>query len=282
MSGYKSHAVIGGGMLGLPIVGALAAQKVSVILLSRPESAAAKTVPSGVDVVKVDFADAAAVAAVFTAHKVDVVLSAITTTAAAAQKSLVKAAKLAEVKLFVPSEYGMPTEGQTEGLLGDKNRIAADLKAAGIPSTRIFTGLFIEGVPWLVGYSDHGKIRIVGKGEVPASFTSVADIAGFVAYALTTLPPSELENCVFRLEGERSSLKGLGALFNTSVEHLDEIPGEMGGLKTGLLGLVDTGAGSTGWDAAANAEGSGAKAAGTGNASWPGHQWKTIKEVHGL
>jgi hypothetical protein len=40
------------------------------------------------------------------------------------------------------------------------------------------TGPFIEFIPWLVGYGDHGKIRIVGKGEAPVSFTAVADIAG--------------------------------------------------------------------------------------------------------
>ncbi|KAJ7686816.1 hypothetical protein B0H17DRAFT_1181026 [Mycena rosella] len=54
--------------------------------------------------------------------------------------------------------------------------VYADLKAAGIPSTRFFTGNFTEFLPWLVGFADHGKIRIVGKGEVPVS-TSIGDIA---------------------------------------------------------------------------------------------------------
>jgi hypothetical protein len=47
---------------------------------------------------------------VFKEHKVDVVLSTVTTAATAAQKSLVDAAKLAAVKLFLPSEYGFVTE----------------------------------------------------------------------------------------------------------------------------------------------------------------------------
>ncbi|KAJ6557256.1 hypothetical protein DFH09DRAFT_541070 [Mycena vulgaris] len=281
MSGYRSFAVVGGGMVGLPIVSALAARNVSVVLLSRPDTTTVKTVPSGVEVVTVDYNDAAAVAAVFKRHKVDVVLSTITTMAVAAQKSLVEAASLAAVKLFAPSEYGMPTDGQAEGVLGDKNRIAEDLKAAGIPSARFYNGVFIEGLPWLVGYSEHGKIRIVGKGDVPVSFTSIADVAGFVAYVLTTLPRSELENRVFRLEGERRTLNQLGALFKAKVEHVDHITGEAGEMKTGLLALMDSGAGSTGWDEAARAEGSGSRAAGSANALWPGHQWKTIKNVHG-
>jgi len=267
--------------VGLPIVNALAAQNVSVVLLSRPGSSS-KTVPSGVQVIQVDYADAAAVAEVFKQHKVQVVLSTLTTTASAAQKSLVDAAKLAAIQLFVPSEYGFPTDGQTEGALGAKNEIAAYLKSVNIPSTRIYTGAFIEFIPWITGSGDHGKIRIIGKGEAPVSFTSIADIAGFVAYVLTTLPPSELENRIFRLEGERASLNSLGAQWKTSVEHVDSIAGEGSEFKTVLLTLLDTGAGSTGWDAANKAEGSGSNAAGSANALWPGHQWKSIKEVHNL
>ncbi|KAJ7694627.1 hypothetical protein B0H17DRAFT_1009194 [Mycena rosella] len=284
MSAYNSFAVVGGGMIGLPIINALAARHVSIVLLSRPDSSA-KTVPSGVQVVKVDYTDAAAAAAVFKAHNVDVVLSTVNSVASAAQKSLVEAARLAAVKLFVPSEYGMPTEGHTEGVVGDKNRIAGKYLldwSAGIPSTRFYTGLFIDLIPWLVGHSEHGKFRIVGKGEAPASYTAAADVAGFVAHVLTTLPRSELENRVFRLEGDRASMKDLGALFKAPVEHVDHITGEAGGLKTRLLTAGDTGRGSTGWDEITKAEGSGIKAAGSANALWPGHQWKTIKDFHNL
>ncbi|KAJ7464413.1 hypothetical protein FB451DRAFT_1489660, partial [Mycena latifolia] len=286
---YKSFAIVGGGTLGLPIVSALAAQQVSVILLSRP-GAAPKTVPSGVQVVKVDFTDALAVAAVFKEHKVDVVLSTLNVMAAAAQKPLVEAARLAAVKMFAPSEYGFPTEGRTEAsayhqllvhvLVSDA--FPEDLKAAGIPSVRFYTGIFTDIVPWLIGYPEHGKVRIVGTGEASASFTSIVDIAGFVTHVLTALPPSEVENRIFRLEGERACFNDLAALFNTSVERVDRITGDAGDLKTGLMVLVESGVGSTGWDEATKSEGEGSKAAGSANALWPGHQWKTIKEVHRL
>ncbi|KAJ7116419.1 hypothetical protein C8R44DRAFT_627789 [Mycena epipterygia] len=276
---YKSFAVVGGGSIGLPIVNALAAEKVSVVLLSRPGSST-KTVPFGVQVVTVDFKDTSAVAEVFKAHKVDVVLATLGPTAVAAQDTLVEAAKLAAVKLFAPSEYAMPTEGMTESFLGQKNQIAKDLKAAGIPSARFYTGMFSEIVPWLVDYPDNGKIRIVGKGDAPVSFTATLDIAGFVAYVLTHLPPSELEDRVFRLEGDRATMNDLGAIFKTTVEHVDEVAGEMG--ITYLLTVLDSGAGSTGWDEVTKMEGSGSNAAGSANALWPGHQWKTMKEVHNL
>ncbi|KAJ7659541.1 hypothetical protein DFH06DRAFT_1269108 [Mycena polygramma] len=281
MSTYKSFAVVGGGRVGIPIVNALAAQNVSVVLLSRPASAS-KPVLSGVPVVRVDLTDAAAVAAVFKEHGIDVVLATMTVFAAAAQKAVVQAAKLAAVKLFVPSEYGMPTDGQTEGILGDKNKIAADLKSLGIPSTRIYAAMFIELVPWVVGYSEHGKVIIVGKGEAPVSFTSLAEVAGFVAYILTHLPPPELEDRIFRLEAERACLNDLGEYFKCAVEHVSIITGEHGAAKTMLLGHFDTGAGSTGWDAANKVERSGTEAAGSGNAAWPGHKWRGIKEVLNL
>ncbi|KAJ7144904.1 hypothetical protein C8R43DRAFT_559122 [Mycena crocata] len=239
-----------------------------------------KTVPAGVTVAQVDFTNAAAVAAVLQKHEVDVVLATLTTTAAAAQKPLVDAAKVANVKLFVPAEYGIPTEGYTEGPPGDKNKIAEYLKSVGIPSLRIFNGLFTEFVPWLVLVD--GKIKLVGKGEAPVSFTSIADIAGFVAHVLTTLPPAELNDRIFRLQGERASLASLAPLFNTTVEHVAVIEGEMGEFKMLLQKAMDTGAGSTGWDGVRNVDGTGASAAGSANALWPGHQWKSIKEVHGL
>ncbi|KAJ6595894.1 hypothetical protein DFH09DRAFT_1072804 [Mycena vulgaris] len=263
MPTYNSFAVVGGGTIGLPILNALAAKHVSVVLLTRPGSST-KVVPADVQVAKVDFDSASAIAAVLKERKVEVVLSTIGVLGAAAQKPLVEAAKLAAVKLFVPSEYGNTTE--------------ADLKAAGIPSARFYTGLFPEGITWTTGYAKDGIFRIVGKGEAPVSFTSVPDIAGFVAHVLTALPRSELEDHVFRLEGERASMNEVGALFKISVQHVDNM-GEGGELLTFLLAHADRGAFSTGWDETVKAEGSGSKAAGSSNALWPGHKWQTIKEV---
>ncbi|KAJ7826917.1 hypothetical protein B0H14DRAFT_2816517 [Mycena olivaceomarginata] len=240
MSVYKSFAVVGGGKLGLPILNALAAKGVSVILLQCP---------SGVPVVEVDTSDAAAVAAVFKEHKIDVVLATLGAAATAAQKPL----------LFVPSEYGFATDGsaETESILANKDEIAVQLKTVGIPSTRIYTGMFAESIPWIVDYSEGSKIKIVGKGDTPVSVTSIPDIAGFVAH---------LEDRILRLEGDRTTLSGLAALFNTSIEH----------------NVMATGAGSTGWDGVKKAEGTGSNAAGSANALWPGHQWQSIKEIYKL
>ncbi|KAJ7864808.1 hypothetical protein B0H14DRAFT_3133623 [Mycena olivaceomarginata] len=274
MSTCKSFAVVGGGKLGMPIVNALAAQNVAVVLLSRSGLDASKALPADVTVTTVDTTDAAAVAAVLEHHKVEVVISTITTAA-------VDAAKRAGVKLFAPSEFGMTTEGDSKN---PKNKIIEYTKAAGVPYARFFNGMITEFLPFLVGFDkDHRKITLVGRGDAAVSFTSIADIAGFVAYVLTTLPPSELANRTFRVQGDRATMNELGPIFKAEVQHTDEIAGRpMGEFKTMMLLLTDTGVGSTGWDAEKKAEKSGSEAAGSANALWPGHHWRSIKEVHNL
>ncbi|KAJ6466603.1 hypothetical protein C8R47DRAFT_990901 [Mycena vitilis] len=282
MRAYNSFAVIGAGTLGIPIISALLTKNVSVVLLSRPGSGPKPGLPPAVKVVHVDYTDAAAIAAVFTAHGVEVVLPNMTTTASAAQTAVVDAAHSAGVKLFVPSEYGCPTDGHTEGVHGEKNRIAAQLKSLNIPSVRIYTGFFVEFISWITGYAETGKLTILGKGEAPVAFTSIEDIAEFVAHILTTLPASELEDRIFRIEGERTTFNSAAGLFKAPVEHVDRLTGEDAELKTVLWAVLENGGGSTGWDEVNKVERSGSDAAGSANALWPGHHWRSIKEVHGL
>ncbi|KAJ7918202.1 hypothetical protein B0H13DRAFT_1607696 [Mycena leptocephala] len=282
MSSYKSFAVIGAGALGSTIVAAFAVQNLPVVVLARPGSKSTDKLPAGTKLATVDTSDAAAVAAVFKEHTVDVVLSTVTGHAIGAQKSLIEAAKAANIKLFVPSEYGVPTEGLNEGIWAEKNQIAEQLKSAGIPSLRIYNGLFTEYIPWLFLNAETKKIHIVGKGEAPISATALPDVAGFVVHVLTTLPSAELENKIFRIEGERIKANDLGAVFKTAVEYVTEIPGEMGDIKTIVATELDSGLGSTGWSVVTKSEGTGDAAASSANKLWPGHHWKTIKEVHGL
>ncbi|KAJ6592581.1 hypothetical protein B0H19DRAFT_1215336 [Mycena capillaripes] len=282
MSSYKSFAVIGAGALGSTIVAALAAQNLPVVVLARPGSKSTGKLPAGAKLATVDTSDAAAVAAVFKEHSIDVVLSTVTGYAIGAQKSFVEAAKAANIKLFVPSEYGVPTEGLNEGVWAEKNQIAEQLKSAGIPSLRIYNGLFTEYIPWVFLNAETKKIHIVGKGEAPLSATALPDVAGFVVHVLTTLPAAELENKIFRIEGDRTTANDLGALFKTAVEYVTDIPGEMGDIKTRVATELDSGLGSTGWSVVTMSEGTGDAAANSANKLWPGHHWKTIKEVHGL
>ncbi|KAJ7746375.1 hypothetical protein B0H16DRAFT_1421903 [Mycena metata] len=279
MSAYKSFAVVGGGRVGLPVAAGLAAKNVSVIILSRSST---KTPPSGVQLVQVDTSDTAAVTAVLKEHKVDVVISTVDVGGGewdVVQKPVVDAAKTAAVKLYIPGEFGVPTDGHTVGMLGSKNKFAQYVKHIGVPYLRIHNGGFIEFVPFFKG--PDGKIPAIGKGETPISLTSVPDIAGergFLVHVLTTLPPSELENRTLRIEGERVTLNEIARKLKTTLNHVESVEGQE--FLTYMLKIFEYGGGSSGWDEVNKREGS--EGAASGNALWPGHHWKTIEEALNL
>lgn len=69
-------------------------------------------------------------ASTFREHNVEVVISALAYGALPAQWPISDAAKEAGVKLFVPSEYGMPTEGGKDGNLAIKSQFAGKFATA--------------------------------------------------------------------------------------------------------------------------------------------------------
>lgn len=77
---------------------------------------------------------------------VDVVISAIPGTVIDIQGKIAAAAKNAGVKLFVPSEFGGISEGETEWVFGAKANVQSQLKALDMPFTAFYTGLFADYV----------------------------------------------------------------------------------------------------------------------------------------
>lgn len=170
----------------------------------------------------VDYDSPTSLAAAFA--DIDVVISTLGGAAEAIniQGEIAKAAKLASVKLFVPSEFGGDTRNGTTGAFLRKKQIHAKLKEIGLPYSLFFTGAFSDFVfiPYVkifhlefdqshdmtrpLGFDfAEGKVNIGGSGNFPVSFTSRPDIARYLTYVLTTLPASKLEWSVFRIEGER-------------------------------------------------------------------------------
>lgn len=281
MSPYTSFAVAGAGpTIGGRIVKALVEQGASVVALLRPSSASISSpLLQGAKIATADYADVKAVASILRENKTQVVISALAYGALSSQSTLADAAKEAGVKLFVPSEFGMPTEGGKAAHTVTKSQFADYLKSSGIPSLRIYTGMFMEFIPQFTGV-DLGKFLVLGKGDASFSTTALDDVAGFTAHVLTTLPPAKLHDASFRVEGERTSFNKVGALYtaskNITVEHVTSLP--EGYVKQTLLqGLFEQGRGSSGWDNYADKDVP--ENASSGNAAWPGHQWKTVKEV---
>jgi len=283
MSTYKNIVVVGAGGIGGPIANALVSEGANVIVVSRPESSSAKTLPAGVKVISVELTDVSALAAAFTEHKIDVVISTVGHAGLTHQYLLADAAKQAGVKLFLPSEFGFSTIGLEESGsgLGLKSKFGIYVQEIGLPYLRIFNGGFITFIPWLTG-ADSGKFQISGKGDQKASFTHPDDIAGFTAYVVTHLPPPELSNKVFRIEGESASLLDISRYYGSqvTVEHVDGFPGDE--FRTFLQEVVNSGHGSVAYDAPSGKNLTGDDAAGASNALWRGHSWKGIKNSLGL
>jgi hypothetical protein len=72
----------------------------------------------------VDYTDVKTLASILQEHNVEVIISALAYGALPAQRSIADAAKEAGIKLFLPSEYGMPTEGGKDGHLAIKSEFA--------------------------------------------------------------------------------------------------------------------------------------------------------------
>jgi hypothetical protein len=109
-----------------------------------------------------------------------------------------------------------------------------------------------------------------------ASQCNFPSLSGFVVHILTHLPPDQLENKMFRIQGEAISATEYAALVDAPLEKVDKIPGDDRGFITTIAELWATGAGSTGWDRRSGTE---MYTAGQDNALWPGHAWKTLRET---
>lgn len=128
MSHYKSFAVIGAGGIGKPIVEALLAVDSSVVVLSRSSSTKELALSKTAKVVGVDYTKAEDVASILRENKVEILISTIGggVEALQVQKQVADAAKLAGIKLFVPSEFGVPTNGSQESIFKVKDEIASE------------------------------------------------------------------------------------------------------------------------------------------------------------
>ncbi|KAH7099987.1 NAD(P)-binding protein [Auriculariales sp. MPI-PUGE-AT-0066] len=214
---YRTFAIAGGaGGLGSFITKALLSQGAEVGILTRSHDT---VIPSGAIAKVVDYADPASLSAAL--QGVEVVVSTLNRAGLAQQPALADAAKAVGVKLFVPSEFGGATAGKTPESLHGKNlqygktQMHQHLRKIGLPYTLYFTGWFTDYdfIPPLGFNIPNKTITIVGTGTVPISFTTRLDIADFVAYTLTHLPSTKLENAALGMEGDRRTLVSLKQTF---------------------------------------------------------------------
>jgi len=283
-STFKTFALAGaGGTIGRPVLESLLASSAAkIIVLTRPDSTSSFKPHPKQTVEKVKPDDVNAVTAVLREHGVEVLISTVGFAGFEAQIPLVDAAKQAGVQLFVPSEFGNATEGLTEGPLAGKDKVAKHAKSIGLPTLRVYTGLFIEHVPQFGAVEAKGKFLVLNPGKKPFTLTSLPDIGGFLAHTLTNLPSNKLRDATFRIEGERLSLSGVGTLYSklksVPVEHVDKIPEDIPGAPIfEYLGReFNSGKGVSTYD---HVQGRDLGVGALSNGLWEGHEWRTVKDV---
>ncbi|KAF7298688.1 NmrA domain-containing protein [Mycena indigotica] len=258
------------GLIGAPIARALLANGANVVVIVRPGFRQRLALPPEIPLHELECSEYEALKQLLAANRVQVVISTISAADVAAQHILATTAQEAGVQLFVPSEFGIVTDS-----VPDFAAVIEHLKSRNFPYTRFYVGFFIETIPAMMGLTVNSKINVVGFGNMPCSFTSSEDVAGFVAHVLTTVPPESLANKTFRLEGDRSTLSDLAILFDTELNFVEKVPGRMGDLWTKMQKAAECGMASTGWDVAGCGEGR-EECAGCTNSLWEGHEWMKI------
>ena len=97
----------------------------------------------GATFVEVDYDDSASLKQALAGT--DVAISTVGAVALGAQSQLADASKAAGVQLFVPSEFGGPTEGDVDNALFEaKFAVQKHLKELNLPFALFFTGLFSD------------------------------------------------------------------------------------------------------------------------------------------
>jgi uncharacterized protein YbjT (DUF2867 family) len=100
------------------------------------------TIEGDAKVVPVDYSSKESIRNALTG--VDVVICTISAEALDLQGKIAEAAKEAGVRLFVPSEFGGVSEGETQGMFGQKATIQSQLRALDIPYAFFYTGPFAD------------------------------------------------------------------------------------------------------------------------------------------
>lgn len=175
MSNFRKFAIVGAGKVGGFIVEELLKQKAAgsideITIVSRPVRSAAHPSPHssitaqkltsrpclqasrdkdknksfaarGVRIASAEFTDVPALTAALAGTHV--VISTISLFAIDAQVPIAEAAKAARASLFIPSEFGGPTD-KIQGIFAAKGALHAKLREVGPPVLLVYTGPFAD------------------------------------------------------------------------------------------------------------------------------------------
>lgn len=195
MSAAPLRVAIAGasGDLGRAVLSKLLAQpQLRVRVLKRAGSSAA--FPAGADVVEVDFAAAASLAAALAGQ--DAVVSTVGPAGFGAQRALIDAAAAAGVRRFLPSEFGADLDNpHTRALpvyppkVQVQEYLKAKCEASGMSYTLVYNAAFLDwglASNFLLDMANYTP-TIIDDGDAAFSATTLATVGDAVVGVLTRL-----------------------------------------------------------------------------------------------
>jgi len=197
------------------------------------------------------------------------------------ETATIKAAKRAGASLYVPSQFGVDSRrwGYQFPFLAGKKQVLDEADAVGLPTLKVFVGLFSDYIFNFLADPTNAKGRIVGDGSAKLSFTRRSDIGYVLAKALED--PALANGGYLSIQGDNKSwkeaLEMLGKALGKTIEFeyvdpSDALKQEEEELEKGLKGdmgafysafalhlLGEPARGNTGADVSAEAKSYGVK-----------------------
>jgi len=221
MSTHTNFLIFGTGGIGSFIIDEFLKLKesgaISTVKIASRSNAIKGTRPDwfarGGELAVVNYSDESTVLAAF--EGVEVVITAIAFEALEKQKGLVKAAKAAGVKLFVPTEYSIPSDTTTTGIWSTKTHLNTWFKEFGFPYVRVFCGMWTDYffTPEVGLDLASGKAAFGGSGDYRVSWTTREDAARYLGYVFTHLTASELSGKALRFEADNLTFNEIIAAY---------------------------------------------------------------------
>ncbi|KAH6986950.1 NmrA-like family protein [Ilyonectria destructans] len=190
MTSFQNVALLGKGMLATAVLEQLVDDGFTVTVLSRDPSNV-KGVPSGVQVVQVDYASKDSLVNALKGQ--DVAVSTVAGTGLSDQKLIIDAGIEAGVKRYIPSDFGSFTADPNARdlpmihvLVGIQDYLTEKADTGAVEYTTFSIGTFLEYVlasPLVADLKNH-SIELHDQGVHPFSSTSVAGIGKAIANSL--------------------------------------------------------------------------------------------------
>jgi len=137
------------------------------------------------------------------------------------QMDLLHAAKLNNVKLFIPSEFGIDTDQLKDaGMLQHKVQFFKEMEKSGVPFSAIMCGGFYEALFSEMFEFDWkaGKVTLMNGGNAPIRRTAVADIPKAVAMLLRSPDPPRVARIASEIISDREAVRVFEKVFERKFE----------------------------------------------------------------